>query len=746
MRRSIPTRRTRSSTARAVAEDVGLTRLATYVSSVKGTPRVRRTTLQSCAAIVAAAVSIEAANPELRMSVHMSGVDDGGNISWANIFGSGPLVDPAVLRLQSQVHHYCRGADGLSRAAARLGDGRLAHHVGTYALGEPPVPPSPGAPSGPRSPSDVTDEEYVDVMTSVADVILPPPREVAELRRQLYAATVGADCPVEPDIALEGDMSPEALSKLTGGTESGPRGIQPLVLETVDPPDVHFPSDGALTYLDAMLTADKTTARTIRTGLRAAVLCLAGRVNTTPGKVHDCLTSWWPSVLVPPGSAHAPVRGLWAYCVNVPKRMMCTSKRKRDPQATGSVMHSIERMPTTESAGSQNDVVASLLLLWDKEPVVRTTLNNALFYAVSSADRHAQEKAVRDLNKAARCGQASGTPTMRSGSDQSNAPTAARSTARRLAPALAAAAAVRVIAPAQGPAPAQEPTPAQGPADAPAPAPVAATSSGRPAAAVAPGAAQAPAAALAASVSPAPDFASAPPPQPVSAASAAPAVAVRTAGVIEPATVPAAGFASAAAVASPAIPTAGMSALPLGARASPRSLAHAPAPAVTSVAAPAPVVASVAAPAPAMASVAAPAPVAASVAAPAPAVASIRTAGRLLPSAPVETTAHAGSPTSTVVTSSLAHVVDVGARLAVDLVDRCGAVMATASVDNNRKVFHGATVPNSCCIVRVVRVFSGSSVYPHEAQFPVEPPGCPGQTLMRDTLGMYIVWEKAYVV
>lgn len=208
--RGAPPRRTRTDAARNPATDAGLIHLAAYLTIVKGTPQVRRSSVQAAAALLAASTSIETANPELCVSVQVSGVNPSGAISWVSLFGSGRLRDPTVIGVQSRIHDYKRGLDGLARAGQNLRCQR-AHDVGDYAGGGNPVPVTTTHPRSQRTISELTQEEYLDIMTSPADAYLPPPPgildEVAELRRQTVAPEEGADS----DRDLEGGRLPVNL-------------------------------------------------------------------------------------------------------------------------------------------------------------------------------------------------------------------------------------------------------------------------------------------------------------------------------------------------------------------------------------------------------------------------------------------------------------------------------------------------------------------------------------------------------
>lgn len=207
--RANTSRRKRTAAARSPPVDAGMTCLAAYLLIVKGTPRVRRTSVQAAAALVAASTSIESSNPELRLSVQLSGGSATGTTSWVSLFGSGRLRDPAVLRVQSHIHHFSRGLDGLLQAGNSFRC-EEAHLVGDYAGGDPSASSSerPGRP--PRGAVDSTHEENLEAMTSPSDSSLPPPPGILEEVRDFHRATVGAGDVVEPDRSLDGRVPPEA--------------------------------------------------------------------------------------------------------------------------------------------------------------------------------------------------------------------------------------------------------------------------------------------------------------------------------------------------------------------------------------------------------------------------------------------------------------------------------------------------------------------------------------------------------
>lgn len=190
--------------------DAGLTRLAAYLTIAKGAPRVRRSSVQAAAALVAASTSIETAKPELRASVQLSGASANGATSWVSLFGSGRLRDPTVVHVQSKIHQYARGLDGLARAGRSL---RCppAHDVGDYAGEGAPVPAPAGRATTPRDISEMTQEEYLDIMTSPADAYLPPPPGILDEVAELQRVTVSPQDDAEPDPSLVAGQLPERL-------------------------------------------------------------------------------------------------------------------------------------------------------------------------------------------------------------------------------------------------------------------------------------------------------------------------------------------------------------------------------------------------------------------------------------------------------------------------------------------------------------------------------------------------------
>lgn len=89
-------------------------------------------------------------------------------------------------------------------------------------------------------------------------------------------------------------------------------------------------------------------------------------VGRTPLMRH--VSRWWPYVLTPAGSpVPAGTREQWAQTVLLPCKLLNASRRRRDLDAIGTEMISVKKIPTHEASGSQNEVVASLALLWENK-------------------------------------------------------------------------------------------------------------------------------------------------------------------------------------------------------------------------------------------------------------------------------------------------------------------------------------------------------------------------------------------
>lgn len=326
-----------------------------YVAAVKGGGRVDDKTLAATADMVAAATRLEELNPTLRMMVHMSGVDGAGAVTFASIYGTDRAVDSDVLRVMSQVHQFVRGRDSLRGVTLPVG-GRPAQLVDDDSQGFGTLPPG------------MTLRDYVDLMTSAADDLLPPPLSIQRMARRLSRTAAGLS-PVGP--SSESDSS--GSEKLPGTA---------FTLEAAERPSPHNPSEQAFNFVNSLLYINSATGTLLRAVLKAAICHLVTRAGTLPRYVTECLARWWPHKLP---TAVVPDDGIpgerWPVEVLVDNRLLTTTRRTRDNRAVGSSTVTLDAIPTNNSACPQDCAVASILLLWDKEPSARTPMRQCRFRA-----------------------------------------------------------------------------------------------------------------------------------------------------------------------------------------------------------------------------------------------------------------------------------------------------------------------------------------------------------------------------
>jgi len=332
-----------------------LHRLSRFVSAVKGVGRVDDATLEATAGSVAAATSIQTRNPTLRVMVHMSGVDPAGSIAWASIYGTGRAVDSDVLRVMSQVHQFIRGRDSLRGIALPVG-------------GDPARLVDDDSTMHGELPDGMSVKDYLDIMTSVTDDDLPPPLSVQRMARHMSRTAAGMS-----------EDGPNSESDSSGGEDWGKLAF---THESLDPPAPYQPSENAISFLRTLMVANTTTALLVRLTLWEAVSHLTGRVQTVPRYITECTARWWPHKVT---MGAVPNDGLpgerWPVAVLVDRRLLSVTTRSRDGDAMGNKIVTLCGISANKATCSQNEAVAAMLLLWDKEPTVRTTMRHCRFRA-----------------------------------------------------------------------------------------------------------------------------------------------------------------------------------------------------------------------------------------------------------------------------------------------------------------------------------------------------------------------------
>jgi len=382
-----------------------LHRLSRFVSAVKGVWRVDDATLEATAGIVAAATSIQTRNPNLMVMVHMSGVDPAGSIAWASIYGTGRAVDSDVLRVMSQVHQFIRGRDSLRGIALPVG-------------GDPARIVDDESTMHGELPDGMSVKDYLEIMTSVMDDDLPPPLSVQRMARHMSRTAAGMS-----------DDGPNSESDSSGGEDWGKLAFTHASLE---PPAPYQPAENAISFLRTLMVANTTTALLVRLTLWAAVSHLTGRVQTLPRYITECTARWWPHKVT---TGAVPNDGLpgerWPVAVLVYRRLLSVTTRSRDGDAVGNKIVTLCGIPANKATCSQDEAVAAMLLLWDKEPTVRTTMRHCRFRAdvvQLGQDNLAAEEAAATAAAAAAslCGGAASDAAAVPAATESSAPIAPR--------------------------------------------------------------------------------------------------------------------------------------------------------------------------------------------------------------------------------------------------------------------------------------------------------------------------------
>jgi len=455
-------------------------RLGRYITAVNGR-RVGAKTLEAAASMVSSAATMEDENDNLQVLVHLSGVSKGGDLGWASIYGQASYVDPDVLRVFGKAHQFCRGRDVLSRV--RLGkNAPPARLVGTCHRGGRPSP-NPSAIT-PRATS-AEDEEDLEVFTSPADAILPPPLSIQRLARQVARARSASRSSSSLHDRLPGGTPPigaegEAGSSVTGtdgGAGSSDEGYEtgvvaallPFVLESMSKPDPQTPRKSALAFMTDLFLNRCAPVQLLRATMKAIIIFFAMRFGLATNKIQEGFSRWWPHQIVADQSGDGEVVApRWPLGVNVPVRFLPV-KYVKDARQAGKVVPAeeplgtdvedaaadqtrlmeesvivfLEAIPTSDNHCKQEEAVAALLLLWDNEPKSKRIMKHEVFKADHAALRRKaapkRKSPGGSATQAANAGNG-GAPTLAS------LPPVHAAAAGRPSPVLAARAAARATA------------------------------------------------------------------------------------------------------------------------------------------------------------------------------------------------------------------------------------------------------------------------------------------------------------
>ena len=437
-------------------------RLSLYASAVKG-GRVLDDAVKDLASVISAASRVEDTHPELRLVVHLSGVSAGGELGWASLFGDHAYVDPDVLRVFGQAHHFCRARDVLQRTSlfASCPSATLvgtSHRGGMQPSAAAPLPPSPTA----------ADLEMLHAMVAPQlDDVNPPPLDIQRLARLAARAEEASRSPSPLSDTLplnDTGATPAAGATYSGGGpaddgggvrgngegQGGGRtdqrratrlleglnvpGVVPFVLETLSPPKPHKPSISAFRFMATIMLNRRAPITLLRAVLRAAMLFFAMRFGQGMRSIHEGFARWWARQLLlqQTESGELQEKTGWPLGVAVPVEFLPAKTSKELPrfrdqkeqldnngaQQTDrvtddinngeqleeggadkakaafhpAVVVTIKVIPTDTSHSKQQDVVAAILLLWDKEKSSRTIMQAEVFKADKARSANAASK------------------------------------------------------------------------------------------------------------------------------------------------------------------------------------------------------------------------------------------------------------------------------------------------------------------------------------------------------------------
>lgn len=155
------------------------------------------------------------------------------------------------------------------------------------------------------------------------------------------------------------------------------------IIESVEPPEIVCPSKKAVDRLLSLLAVDSRPAFRLREMFRGVIAVLASRHNCSVKSIQDVFTPWWWFRLAAVGEPAANPGSIWAMRVNVPKRLLLTTKRSRTDASDATETITLDALPS--SAGVIDHIVAALLLLHDKEESTQVTMTNYVYLAEKAA-------------------------------------------------------------------------------------------------------------------------------------------------------------------------------------------------------------------------------------------------------------------------------------------------------------------------------------------------------------------------
>jgi len=436
------------------AQSLPLQRLRRYAVAVNG-GKVADKTVSDLASLIFFSGRVQDAHPGLRVLIHLSGVSSGGELSWASLFGDGSYVDPDVLRVFGQAHQFCRGRDLLTSAgnASSCHPARLVgtHHRGGVepkASASPPPSPSsddiafldamvtPQLDNHSPSPIELQRLARMAARAEAASRSQSPPSVGEQPRDNAGSDGAGAAAAGSEDAVGGGDRDRGGGS--TSGSSAGGSpvtrllagfntpGVLPFVFESVRPPPRHVPSKASLYFMENVLDRKRRgPILLLRNVLKAAVLFFSMTFNQRG--IHEGFSRWWAYQLIiaQEESGQLPKRCQWPLSVVVPARFLTPKATKKLPAATmpteplrnnceeptddqakedtditpvskkvvdPAVLIELRAIPTNESHCKQEEAVAAILLLWDKEPRSRSCMMAEVFRVDQQAGKRKQQQ------------------------------------------------------------------------------------------------------------------------------------------------------------------------------------------------------------------------------------------------------------------------------------------------------------------------------------------------------------------